>query len=546
MTKIQADELILAYQKKIYGFALSKQNQLSDAEELAAEIICQVYLSLLAQDFIPNNIDGYIWRISCNTYSHFIKHKKQNTYVDLWDTTICYEEADLKRMEQEETLHELRKGIGLLSKQQRIILYLYYYNNKPIKEIAAQLGISSGTVKWHLSAARLSLKEEFIMNESITNLSINPIHFCDAGHNGSPGSKGDTYDIFDTLLKQNIAYCCYNTEHTAEEIARILEIPLSYVLDELKILVEYGYLDPTSRTKSPKYRTNMVITDLRENIKNNTSKIALYKDAAKQFCDDFYPSVFYDFESSKDLWGFQCYENDINYMKYNLVMLITNSLILNSQPDWNTFFEQYAVKRPDGGHFIAHACITDDCQPPASDSDIMPYHVCGYMNRTVYKNSKKVLDSIQINCFFDSRSGGWRDNLDSDWENMYSFIKHTDPLTPESYTRLCYKGYILDKQPSVMYLMAQDQESIGNILGKYIFLPKNICNYAKEFDTKLYELEKKQFPKHIQPIIQFYHKNCLNGGDFIPYLIEEMLERNILKPLTEQQKKSVFSVMIFY
>ncbi len=72
------------------------------------------------------------------------------------------------------------------------------------------------------------------------------------------GSKGDTRDMFDTQLKkQNIAFACYYTPLTAEEIARTIGVPLTYVADELKILEEYGYIDRMDNSKNPKFRTNM-------------------------------------------------------------------------------------------------------------------------------------------------------------------------------------------------------------------------------------------------------------------------------------------------
>lgn len=95
------------------------------------------------------------------------------------------------------------------------------------------------------------------------DLAVNPIKFSAMGHNGYIGEKGDTNDMFDTQLKQNIAFACYYETLTAEEIARKINVPVTYVADELKILCEYGYIDRMDNTKNPKFRTNMFITDNR-------------------------------------------------------------------------------------------------------------------------------------------------------------------------------------------------------------------------------------------------------------------------------------------
>ena len=63
MKKEKADAVITAYLEKIYGFAVRKSFSYAEAEELASEIVEEVYTSLLRQDEIYN-VEGYIWR-SC-------------------------------------------------------------------------------------------------------------------------------------------------------------------------------------------------------------------------------------------------------------------------------------------------------------------------------------------------------------------------------------------------------------------------------------------------------------------------------------------------
>ena len=72
-----------------------------------------------------------------------------------------------------------------------------YYKDMSVTDIANQLGISVGTVKWHLSDIRNGLKEEINMVKR-NNLSVNPIYFNDMGHSGTPGKNGDTWDMFDS------------------------------------------------------------------------------------------------------------------------------------------------------------------------------------------------------------------------------------------------------------------------------------------------------------------------------------------------------------
>ena len=59
MDKQRADEIIIEYLQKIYGFAIKKSYSYDEAEELCGQIIGEVYLSLLkAKEII--NIERYI------------------------------------------------------------------------------------------------------------------------------------------------------------------------------------------------------------------------------------------------------------------------------------------------------------------------------------------------------------------------------------------------------------------------------------------------------------------------------------------------------
>ncbi len=173
MNKKDADKLIHKYHKKIFGFALSKLRDYSKAEELADDIICEVYLSFLRADNIVNT-DGYVYRIASNIYARYINDIKSCNYVSINDIEPHYCE-DYERLENDETIKKLKQEIGYLTQRQRTIVYLFYYLKLSVAEISNKLEISVGTVKWHLSDARSSIKEEIIMDKITDNLAINPI-----------------------------------------------------------------------------------------------------------------------------------------------------------------------------------------------------------------------------------------------------------------------------------------------------------------------------------------------------------------------------------
>ncbi len=531
MKKQRADELISQYKDKIFGFALGKMRDISSAEELAADIVCEVYSSFLKSKEIGNPA-GYVYRIACNVYAKHIRGLYTNArYLDISELVLPVYEDGFEKNEQDDDLKRLRREISYLSERQRKIIYMHYYEDKPVAEIGKLLNISTGTVKWHLSDARQTLKEELTMEKNNDDLTLNPIEFCSMGHDGCPGSKGDTADMFDTRLKQNVAWSCYFTPLTVEEIARKLNVPRTFISDEVKILEENGYLDRLDNSKNPKYRTNMYITDERT---FDGSEHKMFKAAAEKYCEEFYPQIFADFDASEDNWGLSCDGNDRNFMKYSLAMLCTWSMIKNDSE-----IEKYRVKRPDGGTFIAQASIAG---LKAKQAEIpSPYWVCGYMRRNC-----DTFDSLQLDCrFSDRNNSGWRDNLTSDWQSLYDFIKSgcdKNALAPEDYKRLCDKGYV--HQDKIQVVTVRDL-SLWDILKEKITLSDKLASYNEEFDRKMYEWNKPHYPEHIRPIAKLYCQGCLGTGRFVPYLIETMLEKGLLTPLTDIQKKAVFSIFAY-
>jgi RNA polymerase sigma-70 factor (ECF subfamily) len=57
-------------------------------------------------------------------------------------------------------LQSLRKSLQQLSPRQQVIFTLRHYEGLPLKEIAAHLGLETGTVKAHLHRAVTQLRRD--------------------------------------------------------------------------------------------------------------------------------------------------------------------------------------------------------------------------------------------------------------------------------------------------------------------------------------------------------------------------------------------------
>lgn len=550
MTKVQADKIVLQYKDKIYGFALSKTKDYDQAQELSSQIICEVYMSLLKSNNIVN-LDGYVYRLSSNVYAKFVHGLIEGRKLSSIDVAggegtkeLAVEDRYFYDDNQKE-LELLKKEIGYLSDRQRSIVYLYYYQNMKVQQIAKALNVSESTVKWHLFDARNTLKEVMIMNyetETIdTNQAINPIKFTDMGHYGSPGKdNSDTYTMFNSRLKQNIAWSCYWEPKTFTEIARTVGVPIAYVQDELQKLVAYGYIDAIDSTKNPKFRTNMIIFDDRHD-RSEKHKFDLsfnFKEIAKKLCESYFPALFDDFEKDPSHWGMSCIDNDLNFMKYSLVM-ITIKYLNFSNEQWK--IDNLKVARPDGGNFIAISTVADDIS--SGEPLDYDYWICGYMT-----NGFEDCNSVQIQCKYTDRPQNWRENMFT--EPLNKFIKsncNPDALKLEEYELLRKSGMIYDNKVQCV-LMEGKANNIWNQVGTHMDKFKDVINslkdYSKEIDNKMWEAMKNAFPEQAQEFIRLtYACDEIGSQNVIPFVIEEMLSNGMLKELSPVQKKAAMYIL---
>jgi hypothetical protein len=344
--------------------------------------------------------------------------------------------------------------------------------------------------------------------------------------------------MFDSRLKQNIAWSCYYQAKTITDISKELEVPIAYIEGELRKLVEWGYIDQVDSSKNPKYLTNMYITDSREDFSEEAN---IKKEVAKFLCEKFFKDLFEKFDKAEDNWGMICPNNDKNYLKYNLVMMALSSF----GNDWENW-EELAVKRPDGGNFIAYATVTDDCVRQKPDDK---YAGCGYMYCQVWRDNKQVLQSKQYNCIYSDRKIDWRSNTQEDWEDLYSYLSNgcdKEKISVSSFSNLSAKGYVVDGENQVTVINVKDGNLvtvINNFVANHIQIPKFIFEEGKKVDERLYEVNKSKYPEHLEKLVRYNNSNAFAWGEFIPYIVERMLEVGMLKPLTQKQKKAVFTVV---
>ena len=255
MDKQLTDQIITEYLPKIYGFAVKKAYSYDDAEDLCAEIVQEVYLSLLRAENVIN-IEGYVWRISEHTYAKYVSSKKKHEGISL-DAISIPIYNDHSSLEAADATAKLRRGIAYLTETRREIIYQFYYRDRSMSNISKALGIPIGTVKWHLNKARNELKECFSMERRIGKLGISPVTAVNFGHSGNPGNNSAPEIYLDDKLTLNMVYACYHSPKTTAQIAEELGVTPVFIEDKMDIL----YADGTFRslTENEKVTSDLIM-----------------------------------------------------------------------------------------------------------------------------------------------------------------------------------------------------------------------------------------------------------------------------------------------
>ena len=256
MDPIKLERLISENMKSIFGFALTRLGNVNEAEELASDIL---YGILCSADRLKeeDRFFGFMWKIAENTYMDYLRKKTRLARrTAVLDDRIA-DEADspLDTMIRAEERNLLRRELSLLSRQYREVTVLYYMDELSCSEIASKMQISTEMVKYYLFRARKIIREGMDMERIYGEKSYRPGGF-EIDYWGSADFNPHEYEEFKKRkIKGNILLAAYYSPVTVQEIAIELGVALPYLEDEIKLLMERGYL----AFKNGKYLTNIPI-----------------------------------------------------------------------------------------------------------------------------------------------------------------------------------------------------------------------------------------------------------------------------------------------
>lgn len=532
MDKQKADLIINEYIKKIYGFAVKKSFSYDEAEELAADIVKEVYLSLRSCDDVPNP-DGYVWRISEHVYSRYVANKKRHEGISIDGISLpFYDEYSFEN--SDEDILRLRREIAFLSQKRREIVYLFYYENRSISFIAKKTSLSEGTVKWHLNKARNELKEGFNMERRIGKLGLNPVKYTNISHGGSPASgKGPEYYIGDKL-EMNICYSVYFEPKTKEEIAEELGITPVYIEEKIDFLERNGFLVPLS---GGKYTTYVCFRPETYSLEAMEARQKKQLEAALMLAQKYVPTVR---EAIKDVTDVYIPGGNRELFEAAAIFYAINN---KCGIEDNIDISKYEIRTTHGSHYYVYVNL----EQTRSDPDYKPtlekrnYWSCGDMTR--WSDKYPTVASWSVDSKFCTRKGAWQNNQTEDYEYLYEVMNGTikdDAVSAEKFARLRSRDFLTeDGKPNIMVFKGTMRELDGMIPA----LPEEFKQEFAKYAIENAMIEAKKYPAHMQDLIV-----ATDIGGFISSItsimtLDVLYSTKTFKPLTEEERTTANLIM---
>ncbi len=532
MDKQQADKIIVDRLERIYGFSVKHTFSYEEAEELCADIVVQVYTSLLKCGQI-NNIDAYILRICKHTYSRFVITKKMHRGISIDGVPISYEEEFFDDSSEQE-LVRLRREIAFLTEKRRRAVYLFYYKNKTVAEIARSMNMPEGTVKWHLNKARSEIKEGIYMERKIGKLGLSPIKATGFGHAGNPGKNRGPEVYLSDRLNLNIVYSVYFTPKTQNEIAEELGITPVFIEDRVAYLEENGFL---VKGQGGKYTTYVKFDAATYSNEFEEIKLKKQMEIAEMLTEKYVPAVREALGSVENVYiptgNRELLESAAVYYA------VSSKCGLKTKKDDS----KYRIKTASGEEYVAFVHLPRECRDP----DFVPtieqkgLWACGHMTRR--SEMYPAVFSWSVDSRFDSREGAWQNNLDTDYEYLYEFMRGDLPeinANRSKYERLRERRF-LSKTNKVNIMVVNDDYK--HFFGLLPELDENTKEMFSGFALECAMIEARDYPPQMQELIVNWGVSGFVGHEVALMVLDILYSDGTFKPLTPEERITANLIM---
>lgn len=143
------EDIINRYKDMVYRIAFTYCKNPHDAEDITQEVFLS-YITSNCDTLQGEHLKAWLITVTSNKCKNLLKSSWFTKIKPLNDYNLQF---------QEEKDYNLYYAVMSLSKNYRIVTYLFYYEDYSTKEIAHILGKNESTIRSHLMRARKKLKD---------------------------------------------------------------------------------------------------------------------------------------------------------------------------------------------------------------------------------------------------------------------------------------------------------------------------------------------------------------------------------------------------
>ena len=140
------------YKNDIYRLAYSYTKNIADSDDVVQNVFVKLYKNKKNLDSNDTDIKKWLIKVTINDC--------KTIFLSSWKRKICSlteKEENIIKVDNKE--YELLDEINKLSKNERLVIFLYYYEDYKIKEISSIMKKTETNIQTILYRARNKLKE---------------------------------------------------------------------------------------------------------------------------------------------------------------------------------------------------------------------------------------------------------------------------------------------------------------------------------------------------------------------------------------------------
>lgn len=159
-------ELVRRYQHSIYRFLTRYLEVGEDAEQATLNVFVKAWRNAATFQFRAS-VSTWLFRIAINIAQDMHKRRRKQPSQHPWphdyllsgDAIGNAQEEALRLLESQDRSIELRRALGMLKEDDRLVLVLYYLEERSYEEIQAMTALSNTVLKMRLTRARKRLRQ---------------------------------------------------------------------------------------------------------------------------------------------------------------------------------------------------------------------------------------------------------------------------------------------------------------------------------------------------------------------------------------------------